>query len=233
MNEVKSNNVYTKIPELISWICQQRLQNSNKTYQKIWEFVQTDPFGKLFFSRIFEAEHRDKDLKTQMGSYGVKGIRDRLTSHYLFYLTEGSWAKAPDLSYTLEVQQFEERFSEFSNEWDSRVFMLGCYLRMKDLQLSKLEEPDEYEINISLDLDEVLTHGKAKIEKLDWLIITLKSLLKFTTKEKIITWLNSESENFYDIVNTLEVSEQKTFLNDLLLYGNAIGDQEFFVFNKV
>jgi hypothetical protein len=224
---------YTKIPEPISWLCQQRLQNSNKTYERIWEYIQQDKFLTLIFPHIFEPEHVKNDLKVQMGSYGVKGVRDRLACQYLYYLTEGQWAKSPDLTYVLEVQQFEERFHDFSNEWDSRIFMLGFYLRAKDLIFEKNYQLDEFEINLPLEVDEILSIGKAKIEKLDWLIITLKSLIKFKSKDEIVEWLKSESTNFFDIVNTLKVDEKKIFLEDLLAYGNAIGDSDFFIFDKV
>jgi hypothetical protein len=232
-NEVKLYQNYTKIPESISWLCQQRLQNSNKTYEKIWEYIQADQFLHLLFPNIFEPEHAKKDLKVQMGSYGVKGVRDRLAGLYLSYLTEGKWLKSPDLSYVLEVQQFEERFNDFSNEWDSRIFMLGFYLRAKDLENEKYYELDEYEINLPLEVDEILTHGKAKIEKLDWLIVTIKSLLKFKKKDEIIAWLKGESKDFFDIISTLDTKEQKIFLEDLLCYGHAIGDLDFFVFDKI
>lgn len=224
---------YTKIPDSISWLCQERLQNSNKTYEKIWEYIQADQFLHILFPKIFEPEHANKDLKVQMGSYGVKGIRDRLAFHYLYYLTESQWAKTPDLSYILEVQQFEERFNDFSNEWDSRIFLLGFYLRAKDLENEKLGDLEEYEINISLDIDELLTLGKAKIEKLDWLIIILKSLLKFKKKNEIQEWLLSESRDFFDIIKTLKKEDRKIFLEDLLCYGHAIGDKDFFVFDKI
>tara|TARA_B100001971_G_scaffold61895_1_gene56870 strand:- start:70302 stop:71003 length:702 start_codon:yes stop_codon:yes gene_type:complete len=233
MNEVKLNPVYANIPDAIAWICQQRLQNSNRTYQEIWEFIHQDQALKILLPRIFEKNHLGGDLKAQMSSYGVKGIRDRLASLFLYQLSEKNQAKSVDLTYILEVQQFEERFSEFANEWDSRIFLLGFYLRVKDLKNEEYNDPEEYELNIPLDVDEILTHGKAKIEKLDWLIITLKSLLQFKSKDELIDWINKDGKDIYNLIITLSPAQQKVFLKDLLQYGHAINDLDFFIFNKI
>lgn len=233
MTEVNLIPVYARIPETIAWICQQRLQNSNKTYQDIWEFIHRDAAMKIMLPRIFEKNHLGGDLKAQMSSYGVKGIRDRLASLFLYHLTEKTQAKVVDLSYVLEVQQFEERFSEFANEWDSRIFLLGFYLRAKDLKNEEYNDPEEYELNISLDVDEILTYGKAKIEKLDWLIIIIKNLLKFKSKEEVLNWFKTDGKDIYTILTTLSFEDQKDFLHELLMYGHAINDLDFFVFDKI
>lgn len=232
MSEVKSIHIYPQIPDIIAWICQQRLQNSNKTYKEIWDYIHCDKSMSLILPRIFEKDHLGGDLKAQMSSYGLKGIRDRLSSLFLFHLTENMRAKKVDLTYVLEVQQFEERFNQFANDWDSRIFMLGFYLRMRDLKNEIYNEPDEYELNIPLDVDEILTLGKTKIEKLDWLILTIKEFLKYTDKDSIVKWLN-ESSDFYDLFKLIKLDEQKEVLRELLTYGHAIKDKDFFVFNKI
>lgn len=233
MTEVKSIKVYAKIPDIIAWLCQQRLQNSNKTYQHIWEFIHQDQALSLMLPRIFEKDHLGGDLKAQMSSYGLKGIRDRLSSLYLYHLTENMRPKKVDISYVLEVQQFEERFHQFANEWDSRIFMLGFYLRTKDLKNELYNDPEEYELNIPLDVDEILTHGKAKIEKLDWLILALKSFLNYLSKEEIIEWFKEDGDDFYNLFQKINTDQRKEVLSELLVYGNAINDKDFFVFDKI
>ena len=233
MNEVKLNPVYANIPEAIAWICQQRLQNSNKTYQEIWDYFQQDQAMKLLLPRIFEKNHLGGDLKAQMSSYGVKGIRDRLASLFLFKVSESAQVKSVDLSYVLEVQQFEERFSDFSNEWDSRIFLLGFYLRVKDIKNEIYNDPEDYELNIPLTVDEILSLGKAKIEKLDWLILIIKTLLKFKTKEEVVSWFRTDGDDINKLLADMSYENKKLFLKELLMYGHAISDLDFFVFDKV
>lgn len=224
---------FTRVPRSIYWICSANLRHTKQSYSAIMDHLQDAPELKLILEAAFPTGLGRPSLEAQMAGLGIKGIRDRITEIYLQKLEKGEFPRFVEPGKVLAIRDFENRFLDYSGSDDFRLFMLGTYLAMKDIENKKLFGIETSHIIISPEVDEILYSCDKRSPKLDWLIVALNSLLKFWTKSKVLQKGALGPKEIALAVTKLSDKEKMIFLNDMSTYGSAIGENEFFLYQKV
>lgn len=224
---------FTRVPDSVYWLCNSNFQQSKKSYASIVDTFQKDPALKQLLRKALPTGAGLPSMEAQLSGYGVKGFRDRLSEIYLSHLELGHFPDTVELDRVIDVQDFELRFERFSTLSDYRVFMLGLYLKMRDIEsLSLFSQHTDY-ISIPLEVDEILAANEAKLHRLDWMIIILTSLLKFRDSRSLIELIQKGPESVVSSLLEMDGKSKMIFFNDMSAYGSAIGEKEFFLYQRV
>lgn len=227
---------FTRVPRSIAWLCcanLQLLQSGKKGYGLVVDTFQKDPAARQLMARALPTGKGKPSLEAQLTGYGIKGFRDRLGELYLARLETGEFPDAPELERILEVREFEQRYESFSTMRDFRVFMLGFYLKARDLENVVLRGQVTNWISPPLEVDEMLAVGGGKTPKLDWLIVALSSLVKIMGAQKVKSALTEGHGEALRLIQGLDDKGKMIFFNDTASYGHAIGETDFFLYPKV
>lgn len=224
---------FTRLPRSVYWICCSNFQKSKKSYAAIVDHLQSDPFLNLSLKRLFPSSQGKSGLEAQLAGYGIKGFRNKLAELFLYRLMEGRYPDEVEANLVLDVLEFENRFEDFGTMGDSRAFMLGLYLKMKDIESLVSHRRQTDYLSLSVEVDEILAQGASKIGKLDWTILTLASLLKIWNKENILKLASAGADILVERVLKMDDKSKMIFLNDLMSYGHALDEKEFFLYQKV
>ena len=224
---------FTRVPESVYWLCVSGLQHSRSSFATIVDYLQEDPFLKLHLRKNLLAGHGTTALEASLVWKGIKGLRDRLCELYLSKLETGKFLEEVELGHTLDVQDFEGRFERFSTLGNFRIFLLGMYLKMKDLESEKLYGQATSFMAVPYEVDEILVDTKAKVQKLDWTILILSSLLKYWDKEELMKAGEVGGKGITEKILKLSDKNKMTFFNDIATYGHALNEKDFFLYQKV
>jgi hypothetical protein len=172
-------------------------------------------------------------LEKLVSSLGWTHFKNRWSSLYVFKMIFDNYPNEVDLELVVDVIKFEERFQSISALTHSRVFLLGFYLKMVNLYFKKNNpEITDDEWAIPTTVDEILTSHVVKTEQPDWLILCLWHFCHFLGAEKVKPLL--AGDNAYAMLFAYLTEPQRyQLVNNLLAYGCAIQEPEFFTFEKV
>jgi hypothetical protein len=163
---------------------------------------------------------------------GWVNLRDRMAC---LYLSKNLFEYYPDhfqVDLLEEIKLFETKYSDFSVDGFSRLFLLGFFMKMHNQKVMALDGGENRVMKFSDSLIPILKLSKVKSEKLDWLLIILQHFLNSLGVEKLKD-LISENKNFIQIYEMLSLEERKGMHSNLLAYSSSIFDSEFFLYEKV
>ncbi|MBG60459.1 MAG: hypothetical protein CMJ16_08380 [Peredibacter sp.] len=224
---------FTRVPDSVYWLCVSGLKHSRSSFAEIVDYLQQDPFLNLHLRKNLLAGHGTTALEASLVGKGIKGLRDRLCELYLSKLETGKFLEELELGHTLDIQDFENRFERFSTLGNFRVFLLGMYLKMKDLESEKLFGRSTSFLAISSEVDEILSETQAKVQKLDWTILILSSLLNYWSKKDLMEAGAVGSKGITEKILCLSDENKMKFFNDIATYGHALNEKDFFLYQKV
>lgn len=227
---MQNNSSHAQFPDWFCRLCKLNLHNSKKSYADMADLIQGDAFLKLYVNDVFSEFLKKGGLLGMLTALGWEGIRNRLGEAVLFKLATGSYPKFIELNYVDSVTEFEKRFDFLFTEGNSRVFLLGMYLKSLDFLANEL---DDSNLIIPVELDESIANIKNKTEFPDWLIISLLALMKVLGYKQAIELISKQKANIDNIFDSLTPKEADSYLNFLLAYGFGINDSEFFYDSKV
>lgn len=227
---MQNNSSHAQLPDWFCRLCKLNLHNSKKSYADMADLIQGDAFLKLYVNDVFSKFLKKGGLLGMLTALGWEGIRNRLGEAVLFKLATGSYPKVIELDYVESVTEFEKRFDFLFTEGNSRIFLLGMYLKSLDFLADEL---DDSNLIIPVELDESIANIKNKTEFPDWLIISLLALMKVLGDRQAIELISKQKANIDNIINSLTPEEADSYFNLLLAYGFGINDSEFFYDSKV
>lgn len=223
-----------KLPESLSRICLMNLKNTKACHGEIASLVEQDKFLFLFVKQVFSEYSQGAGITSVLNALGWQGFRNRLGEAYLYYARHGSYPKVLVIDEVKYALQLEKRFDFLFSETNSRVFLLGLYLKLCEIDL---ENSDQYYENsftgVPNDVDTVLKAGRSKSDLPDWLIVIVWSFYSKFGKDKCLEYFATSKGNIFEIMNQVPKTDYNKFIMDLLVYGHAIYDTEFFTAEKV
>ena len=169
-----------------------------------------------------------------LSALGWQGFRNRLAEAYLHHEVYNRFPEKIDIDEVSYVIDFERRFDFLSTESNSRIFLLGMYLKQCELYFenSGVYQPQELNI-IPPEVDEILILGKSKSLTPDWLIVIVWSMYQILGKDKTAGLLTHTKGNMAKILTEVTEQQYALLLRSLLRYGQSINDTQFFVAQKV
>ncbi len=162
---------------------------------------------------------------------GWAHFRDRMASVYLFKALHGSFPDKTDMELVEDIRIFENRFSDKSLAGNSRLFLLGLYLRFLNTYLSMREEGG-LEIKVPQGVDRVMTIKQVRTDKPDWLVLLVWHLDLFLGTDELVRLIqiNTRWESFYELLTD---AQRFQLVSNLLSYGASIQEEDPFLFERI
>lgn len=218
------------VPDWFCRLCQLNLHNSKKSFADISDLIKSDPFLKLYINESFSEFMKKGGLLGMLNAIGWEGLRNRLGEAILHKHDTGSYPKKLEFDYIESVIDFEKRFEFLFTEGNSRIFLLGVFLKTAELQGTRDEDSS---LVIPVELDEAISEMKSKSETPDWLLFSMLALMDVLGESIAISQLKKHQANIDIIIDSLSQEESDLFFNLLLKYGHGINEEEFFQESKV
>lgn len=222
------------IPEEMSWALKMRFHNNKKSYAIIADEIYGSPLLKVLVPRLFQEYIKNNNLESMLNALGWNGFRDRLGAIYLYKMEYGEFPTQIELEAIREIKQFEDQFRDYVPDGDSRMFMLGFYLKMCDFKLNQdFQYMSESLLKTSESILKIFKKGTQKSIKLDWIYITLKVLEEMISPERLESVINESNGNFYKVYQDLSQEDQRVLIQSLMAYGGSINESEIFIYDRV
>ena len=222
------------VPESIVRICSLDLKNNKHTFGEIAMIVEADKFLSLLVRQIFQSHIKKVGLSGILSAFGWKGFRDRLAESYIYYSRYQKFPSYVEIDEIQDVLDIERRFDFLFSELNSRVFMLGLYIKLCQVSVEDGDGNHGHDfLYIPTEIDEILVKGSSKSLSPDWLIISVWSLVGICGYKKAQDLLLRSKGSVDLIMSELAEDELDTFISSLLKYGHAIDDTQYFIEKKV
>ncbi len=223
------------LPKVMSDICSLTIKNNRATVSEILQIVEKDKFIDLFLYDYLKVDTRSSRFGKLMG-VGWDGIRNRIAEAYLFRATNQVYPRSYEEDEIADLLVLEKRYSFMSPERNSRVFMLGMYLKLCDIYVHN-NVPDnaanEVHMAIPHEVDEILVSFSSKTHHPDWVILTCWSLFSSLGKEDALTLLKKAKGNMNVIKQEIEGAKFDLLIKNLMAYGHGINDKQIFTSIRV
>lgn len=173
-----------------------------------------------------------RGLEKTMLALGWPNFRERLASMYIYKAIHGTFPLHTNMELVENISSLEARFVNHSIHGVSRIFLLGFYLHLANIQIQRRENNKYLEIRIPSEVDHLLKLSMGRSEKLDWLVLILMHLVN-GLGEKIVANSIASGKKMEDLYVLMGTDARKLMLDNLLAYGASINEQDMFVYDKV
>lgn len=198
----------------------------------IFDVIRPNQAIYLTLEKAFKEFDDGRGLEKTMIALGWSNFRDRMASIYIYKAIHGQYPKSTSMDLVDDIKQLETRFTNHSVTSFSRVFLLGFYLRLANLQIQKRENNKFIEIRIPEEIGAFLRLSQGRSEKTDWLILIILHLLN-GLGDKLLMNALMQGKKFDELYEMLSPENKKNMLENLLAYGASIQEQDIFLYDKI
>jgi hypothetical protein len=173
-----------------------------------------------------------RGIEKLVTALGWAHFRDRLASIFVYKTIHGHFPTTTNMELVEDIKNLESKFGDYVLHGTSRLFLLGFYVKLANLQLRNSEASSIMEISIPADLLNVLRISPIRSEKIDWLILIVLHLVN-ALGEKVLISLLIQGKKMDEIYELLPVEARTEMHNNLLSYSASINEPDFFLYEKV
>ncbi len=192
--------------------------------------VNSPGLGMVLERAFSEFDEHHIGLEKVMDLLGWAHFRDRMASVYVFKTLHGSFPAKTDMQLVEDIVQLESRFSERAPSGDSRLFLLGLYLKL--VNLSRLSDAPEQSITIPASVEKVLLLSQVRTERLDWLLLLCWHLGEFLGTQELIQAINAHTP-WPALYARLSDEQRFQLVSNLLSYGASIQEEDPFLYERI
>jgi hypothetical protein len=211
---LKTNLPSSPIPKQIIEIL-----NGNKAFTRVLE---------VSLSEFSEGLNLEKAIKT----LGWPSFKERTASLLIYKVVYGHYPTKSHIRLIEDVKNFETRFRDHSVTGSSRLFLLGLYIKLANMELQIAEGDFIKELTFPDEINSLLKISQGRSEKIDWLLIVIYHLNLFLGFEVLSKHLRNHL-SFEEIFNLLSNDQREILARNLLAYGASIQEQDFFLYEKI
>jgi len=204
------------------------MQTSGKGFQ----YLKKEFWSKPSFQGVLRHACHDMgqaiSFERVVNSLGWLGLRDRLAAIYLHHQQHGRFPHAPTLLDVEDLLTFEKRCSGSTVDGYSRPFLLAFYLKMGLYYFQRHYPQEKFSNNWDTpEIYEALSLTKSRVEKVDWLFLSLLHLKRSVGGDKLKAEI-SKSGGYSSLMSSLTKESKYEYTRALIEYGASIGDKEVF-----
>jgi hypothetical protein len=200
--------------------------------ETILQTISANPALLLLLERTMAEFHGGRSLENALTALGWPGFRDRLASIYVYKAIHGIYPALTYLDLIDEVRDLEVRFGAYGTSGNSRVFLLGLYLKLSNLKLLREAAGKFLELRIPLELDGLLKRTQGRSEKLDWLLLIVTHLHE-GLGEAVLSKALATGEPLDAIYPRLSPEDRERMFKNLLSYGASIREPDMFLDDRI
>ena len=224
---------YIHLPREFCFLLQSNMQTTGKGYQ----YLKKEFWSRPGFQGVLRHACHDMgssiSFEKVINSLGWLGLRDRLAACYLHHQQFGRFPNAPTLHDVEEILAFEKRCSSSTVDGYSRSFLLGFYLKMGLFYFKRHYPHEKFSLNWDTpDIFQALNSGSARVEKIDWLFLSLLHLNKNLNFKLLDENLGLEFGH-REVAQKLTQESRYEYTRAMLEYGASIGDRDVFINHEV
>jgi hypothetical protein len=220
-----------KLPNEFVQLLKESISISATSYRQVSEFIYTTNSFRFIIQDHFSEYDPNKNITNIVKNLGWLHFRDRLSSIYIYRTMYHSYPMSTDIRLVNEIIQFENRFAKFSVESNSRLFLLGFYLKMVEINLGF--DLSYIWSNFTKNIDKILSIRQSHNPQIDWLILFIWHMDKYLGTEQFLELAHEVDVNCYDMMRKLNDKDRHQMVENMLNYGASIDDIEFFTYQKV
>ncbi len=206
--------------------------NSAQKSSQIIATLRANPALSMILEKAFQEFDENKiGLEKISTTLGWDHFRDRMSSVYIFKILNSVFPDKTDMDLVEDIKQFEKRFSDKTLAGDSRLFMMGFYLKIFNLFESN-QDTDVSATKVPFSVDKVLNLSKARTDKADWLVLLVWHLCEFLGEYKLVE-LVSKGTSWANLYALLSDDQKFHLVSNLLSYGASIREDDPFLFERI
>lgn len=206
--------------------------NSSQKSSQIISTLRSNPALSMVLEKAFaEFDEHQIGLEKISTTLGWDHFRDRMSSVYIYKILHSVFPDKTDMDLVEEIKLFEKRFSDKTLAGNSRLFILGFYLKILNL-FESYQNTDVSLTQISKNVDKILNLTKARTDKPDWLILMVWHLVEFLG-EVPLSQLVQRGTSWKEIYQTLTEEQKFHLVSNLLSYGASIHEDDPFLYERI
>lgn len=222
---------YVKMPEELTGLLKMNLSVVTSPSQ-IFDGVRMNFALMRVLETTFQEFDDGRGVEKVMIGLGWPNFRERWGSLYIYKAIHGNYPAKTNMELVEEIKKVEAKYDEFALHGYSRLFLLGLYLKLANLELQNLHDNQYIELKISDHVKNALKLSQGRSEKIDWLILITMHLTAALGEKALLSALIS-GKKFMDIYGLLSRETREEMNQNLLAYSASIYEPDFFLYEKV
>jgi hypothetical protein len=206
--------------------------SSGSSSETIFEAIGSNKAIYAILDKAFKEFNDGRGLEKTMIALGWSNFRDRMASIYVYKSVYGDFPTKTSMELVDDVKQLENQYSNHGVHSLSRVFLLGFYLKLANIQIQRRTSNKFMEIKIPDELNAYLKMSHGRSDKIDWLILIVLHL-HIGLGEKLLMNSLVAGKKFDELYNLMSPELRKNMLNNLLAYGASIREKDVFFYDKI
>lgn len=206
--------------------------SASATSTPVFDVIKANQALYCVLEKAFKEFDDGRGFEKTMIALGWANFRDRMASIYVYKSIYGNFPNKTSMDLVEDIKQLEVRFTNHSVTSSSRLFMLGFYLKLANIETQRKENNKYIDIKIPEELGAFLKFSQGRTEKIDWLILTSMHLLHGLGDKLLMNGLVS-GKKFSELYNLMPSEQRKNMMDNLLAYGASIGEQDVFLYEKI
>jgi hypothetical protein len=228
---IKLNFPFVNLPTEFVTLLRSNLSVINST-EPIFNIIHPNRALFSILETAFKEFNDGRGLEKVMTALGWTSFRDRMASIYISKSIYGDYPTKTNIELVEDIQFIETRFSGHSVNGFSRLFLLGFYLKLANLEIQSKADNKFLEIVLPNELEPLLKISPVRSEKIDWLILILFHL-NASLGEGLLTKNLIAGKKFEDLYMLMSKEDQEQMGQNLMAYSASIQESEVFLYEKV
>ena len=228
---IKLNLPFVNLPSEFVTLLKSNLSVTNSP-GPILEIISPNRALYSLLETAFEEFGEGRGLVKVIMALGWSHFRDRMASVYVYKSFYGDFPSKTDRELVEDIKSIENRFSAHSVNSFSRLFLLGFYLKLANLEIQNGTDNKFLEIKIPNEIGAMLKLTQGRALRIDWLILILFHL-NYSLGEKLLMNNLVAGKKFEEIYMLMSNEAQEIMGKNLMAYGASIQEADVFLYEKV
>lgn len=198
----------------------------------VFDVIRPNKALSAILEKAFKEFDDGRGVEKVMLALGWQNFRERMASIYVYKTMYGDYPGHTNMELVEDVKIFESRFMDHSVHGYSRLFLLGFYLKLANIEVQRREDNQFMELKIPEEIQSFLKLSQGRSEKIDWLILILTHLNLGLGEKLLMNGLIS-GKKFEDLYQMLSKEFQELMNQNLLAYGASIQEPDIFLYEKI
>lgn len=198
----------------------------------VMDIIRSNPALTSVLETAFSEFDDKRGLEKIITVLGWPNFRERMASVYVYKCIYGDFPSRTDTELVDEIKSLESRFRDHSVNSFSRIFLLGFYLKLANLEIQHREDNKYLEFKVPPEIGSLLKLSQGRSERIDWLILILIHLNASIGEKMLINGLVA-GKKFEELFVLMSKDSQELMSQNLLAYGASIQENELFLNEKV
>ncbi len=198
----------------------------------VFDSIRSNRGLMMLLEKSFKEFDDGRGVEKVMVALGWSHFRDRFASLYIFKSIYGHFPQKTDMSLVEDIKNIETLYSDFSIQSYSRIFLLGFYLSLSNIEVRHKEGQLNVPLQLPPEVLDVMSICQGRSERIDWLMLMVWHFITYLGKNELINKLTA-GVSFSDLYQSITADQQLHFTQNLLTYGASVQEDEVFFYERV